>query len=99
MVPGHAERPDRLRAITRWLTDTGLLADLTVRTAQPVSDDLLATVHDRRYLETLTALSPKRPDTPRGLNPRLQKLIDKQLSGGNLVKLEQRLKTIQRKAN
>ncbi|MGE0622198.1 MAG: histone deacetylase family protein [Pseudomonadales bacterium] len=59
MVPGHAERPDRLRAITRCLTDTGLLADLTLRTAHPVSDDLLATVHDRRYLETLAALSPK----------------------------------------
>ena len=47
----------------------------------------------------LTALSPKRPEPQKGLNPRLQKLIDKKLSGGNLVKLEQRLKTIQQKAN
>ena len=46
----------------------------------------------------LTALSPKRPDPSRGLNPRLLKLIDKKLSSGNLVKLEQRLKTIQQKA-
>ena len=47
----------------------------------------------------LTALSPKRPETTRDLPPRLQKLIDKKLSGGNLVKLEKRLKTIQSKAN
>lgn len=47
----------------------------------------------------LTALSPKQPQTPRLLSARLQKLIDKKLSGGNLVKLEKRLKTIQRKAN
>lgn len=47
----------------------------------------------------LTALSPKRPEPPKGLNPRLVKLIDKKLSSSNLVKLEQRLKTIQQKAN
>ena len=47
----------------------------------------------------LTALSPKRPETTRDLPPRLQKLINKKLSGGNLVKLEKRLKTIQQKAN
>ena len=47
----------------------------------------------------LTALSPKRPQTTQELPSRLQKLIDKKLSGGNLVKLEKRLKTIQRKAN
>lgn len=47
----------------------------------------------------LTALSPKRPDPAKGLNPRLVKLIDKKLSNSNLVKLEQRLKTIQQKAN
>jgi transposase-like protein len=47
----------------------------------------------------LTALSPKRPQTTQELPSRLQKLIDKKLSGNNLVKLEKRLKTIQRKAN
>ena len=46
----------------------------------------------------LNALSPKRPENAEGLSPRLQRLIDKKLPGGNLVKLEQRLKTIQRKA-
>ena len=40
----------------------------------------------------LTALSPKRPQTTQTLPVRLQKLIDKKLSGGNLVKLEKRLK-------
>jgi len=59
MMPGHAERPDRLRAISRYLTDTGLLDELTPRAARPVDDDLLLGVHDRRYLEMLTALSPK----------------------------------------
>ena len=47
----------------------------------------------------LKALSPKRPNSSKELNPRLVQLIDKKLSGGNLVKLEKRLKTIQRKAN
>jgi transposase-like protein len=47
----------------------------------------------------LTALSPKRPEPQKGLTPRLQKLIDKKLTGGNLVKLEQRLKAIQQKTN
>ena len=46
----------------------------------------------------LKALSPKRPDNAQKLSPRLQRLIDKKLPGGNLVKLEQRLKTIQQKA-
>lgn len=47
----------------------------------------------------LTALSPKRPDPSKGLNPRLVQLIDKKLSKSNLVKLEKRLQTIQQKAN
>ena len=47
----------------------------------------------------LSALSPKRPAPSTGLNPRLVQLLDKKLSGSNLVKLEQRLKTIQQKAN
>jgi transposase-like protein len=47
----------------------------------------------------LTALSPKRPQTNQELPSRLQKLMDKKLSGNGLFKLEKRLKTIQRKAN
>lgn len=48
----------------------------------------------------LTALSPKRKkDHHRPLNPKLIQLIDKKLDSGNLVKLDQRLKKIQTKAN
>jgi predicted protein tyrosine phosphatase len=47
----------------------------------------------------LTALSPKRLKDPKQLNPRLIQLIDKKLDSGKLVKLEKRLKRIQKKAN
>ena len=48
----------------------------------------------------LTALSPKRKkDQLKQLNPKLIQLIDKKLDSGNLVKLDQRLKKIQTKAN
>ena len=47
----------------------------------------------------LTALSPKRAEHPKQLNPKLIQLIDKKIQGGSLVKLEKRLKTIQKKAN
>ena len=48
----------------------------------------------------LSALSPKRKRDPaKPLNPRLIQLIDKKLDSGNLVKLDQRLKKIQKKAN
>ena len=39
--PGHPERPDRLRAITRALTESGLLADLASRQAPEISADQL----------------------------------------------------------
>ena len=47
----------------------------------------------------IAALSPKKKEQPKQLNPRLQQLIDKNTQGGNLVKLEKRLKQIQNKAN
>ncbi|MCP3951010.1 MAG: transposase [Desulfobacterales bacterium] len=47
----------------------------------------------------LAALSPKKPEHPRQLNRRLQQLIDKKTAGVNLIKLEKRLKKIQKKAN
>ncbi len=58
MQPGHAERPDRLRAITAHLTRTGLLADLDVRSATPVADETIARIHDGAYLARLEALLP-----------------------------------------
>jgi hypothetical protein len=45
------------------------------------------------------ALSPKKKEDPKQLNPRLQQLIDKNSQGGKLVKLEKRLKQISSKAN
>ena len=45
MMPGHAERPDRLRAIHRHLSASGLLAELDVREARPVEDATLAVVN------------------------------------------------------
>ncbi len=59
MQPGHAERPDRLRAVNEYLAATGLLAELEHRNAIPVTDVQLAAVHDPVYLASLTALSPK----------------------------------------
>lgn len=47
----------------------------------------------------VAALSPKKKEHPKQLNPRLQQLIDKNSQGSNLVKLEKRLKQIQNKAN
>ena len=46
----------------------------------------------------IAALSPKKKEEPKQLNPRLQQLIDKNTQG-TLVKLERRLKQIQNKAN
>ena len=58
MLSGHAERPDRLRAISLHLHNTGLLAELDQRLATPVSDDALARIHDSGYLASLNALLP-----------------------------------------
>jgi acetoin utilization deacetylase AcuC-like enzyme len=58
MLPGHAERPDRLRAIALHLTDTGLLAEFQPKRAAPVDDRLLARIHSPDYLAQLDALLP-----------------------------------------
>jgi transposase-like protein len=47
----------------------------------------------------VTSLSPKNPQHPKQLNPRLQQLIDRKTQVPNLVKLEKRLKQVQDKAN
>ena len=63
-----------------------------------VSNALVNRWQDQAMEAMLKALSPKRPESSRQLNPRLQRLIDKKLQGTNLIKLDKRLKTIQRKA-
>ncbi len=72
MVPGHAERPDRLRAISSYLQATGLLDELSEREATPVDSTRLAAIHDAGYLSSLEALAPDEglvavdPDTSLG---------------------------------
>ncbi len=69
MLPGHAERPDRLRAIAQYLGSTGMLAELDRRAATPVSDAAIARIHAPAYLASLEALLPEQglaqvdPDT------------------------------------
>ncbi len=77
MQPGHPERPDRLRALNQHLSSTGLLDDLSVRSAPLIDPARLAGVHSRTHLQHLDALLPQEgwalvdPDTmlcPHSLN-------------------------------
>jgi acetoin utilization deacetylase AcuC-like enzyme len=58
-VAGHPERPERLAAAVRGVragsADAGAL--LTEREPRPVSDELLATVHDPAYVRALDLLA------------------------------------------
>ena len=88
---------EKITAVLSVWTETKKISQ--VCREMSVSHALLDRWQNQAMEGMLTALSPKRPQTSRQLPPRLQKLLDKKLSGGNLVKLEKRLKTIQRKAN
>ncbi len=57
--PGYPERPARLAAVIDRLQAEGLLDQLPVRTPRPASDDDLARVHRRRYLEAIARSSPE----------------------------------------
>ncbi|MCB1502635.1 MAG: histone deacetylase family protein, partial [Bauldia sp.] len=58
IVPtGHPERPDRLRAIGRALSDPRFDA-LRRQRSRPVDDDVLATAHDPRYVAEVRAAVP-----------------------------------------
>ncbi|MEM8766257.1 MAG: histone deacetylase family protein [Pseudomonadota bacterium] len=59
MMPGHAERPDRLRAIASYLTASGLLGEFSERETTPVDDVRLSSIHDAGYLKSLEALAPE----------------------------------------
>ncbi|MEP7198785.1 MAG: histone deacetylase [Chloroflexota bacterium] len=56
MLPGHPERPDRLRAIMRALAATGTLARMTPLTFDAATLGQITSVHHPRYVETLRAL-------------------------------------------
>jgi hypothetical protein len=48
---GHPERPERLTAVLSGLDKAGLAKDLVRVPARPATDDELALVHDRAYIE------------------------------------------------
>jgi len=58
MLPGHAERPDRLRAINNHLTATGLIDTFERREATALDSETIARVHDGAYVAELEALAP-----------------------------------------
>ena len=57
--PGHPESPERLRRTFQVLADTRLIAkpNIVVLKPRPASDDGLALVHTREYIETVESLS------------------------------------------
>ena len=57
--PGHPERPERLSAVVDRLRAEGILDDMLVVTPSPASDDALARVHERGYVEAVTAAGPE----------------------------------------
>lgn len=72
MQPRHPERPDRLRAITRHLNETGLIQSLKQRDARAIESSALPGIHETGYLQMLEERSPSSglvavdPDTAMG---------------------------------
>ena len=58
-LPGHPERPERLAAVVDRLRLEGLLDEVTVVTPAAAGTEALARVHDRRYIEAISAASPE----------------------------------------
>ena len=56
--PGHPERPERLTAVVERLQAEGLLEEVAVVTPAVAETEALARVHDRRYIEAVSAASP-----------------------------------------
>ena len=57
-LPGHPERPERLAAVVDRLRLEGLLDEVTVVTPAVAGTEALSRVHDRRYVEAISAASP-----------------------------------------
>ncbi len=55
-VPGHPERPDRIRAMQARLEETGLAARMTPYPGSVVDEALLLEVHDRAQVQRVDAL-------------------------------------------
>ena len=60
-----------------------------------ISSSLLNQWQNQAMAAMVTALSPKRPGQSKSLNPRLNRLIEKNL-GDPTLKLQKRLRTIER---
>ncbi len=68
-MPGHPERPDRLRSVMSRLTESGITSDTEMILAREVSDEVLSKVHPKSYIESINGSEPERavirvdPDT------------------------------------
>lgn len=56
-IPGHPERPDRVRAVWDQLEQAGLTARMTCVEAQPVTDAQILAVHTAEHLSNLDRIS------------------------------------------
>jgi acetoin utilization deacetylase AcuC-like enzyme len=59
MTPGHPERPDRLRAIQRYLDASGLAQELRGETAPLIEPEMLTRVHTPGHIAALAAADPE----------------------------------------
>ncbi len=56
-LPTHSEHAGRIRAVWQRLDEAGLVSRMQAVEAQPVSEDLILTVHTPEYLELLRRVS------------------------------------------
>jgi acetoin utilization deacetylase AcuC-like enzyme len=57
-LAGHPERPDRLQAVMRLLTESGLEAELNYITAAEIATSHLSRIHSPTYIEMVEQASP-----------------------------------------
>jgi len=87
MGEGHPESPERLQAIHRQLTESGLIERLEMAAAEPATREQLELVHPGRYIDAIVDLHPRHglnyadPDT--ALNP--HSLRAAQLAAGAVI--------------
>ncbi|GGC05969.1 histone deacetylase [Marinobacterium zhoushanense] len=87
MAPGHPESPERLHAIRRQLTESGLLDRLELAVAETATREQLELVHPGQYIDAICDLHPLHglnyadPDT--ALNP--HSLRAAQLASGAVI--------------
>jgi acetoin utilization deacetylase AcuC-like enzyme len=59
VMPDHPERPDRLRAISQRLAETGLLDDLHIQQVQPLDISQMHKAHSTEHVAFLQQMSPQ----------------------------------------